>query len=106
VRVEEVRASIRLAREALHRLPDGPVIAKLPRALRPVGEVYHEVESPRGIIGLYLAASGDVMPYRAHWRSPCFVHLQLLPLMARGHLVADMTAIIGSLDIVLCEVDR
>ncbi|HEY8393821.1 MAG TPA: NADH-quinone oxidoreductase subunit D [Thermaerobacter sp.] len=106
VRVREMLESIRLAREALKNLPDGPVMAKLPRALRPQGEVYHEIESPRGIIGLYLVAAGDVMPYRAHWRSPCFVHLQLLPIMARGQLLADLTAIIGSLDIVLCEVDR
>ncbi|QIA27222.1 NADH-quinone oxidoreductase subunit D [Thermaerobacter sp. PB12/4term] len=106
VRIQEILESVRLAREALRRLPGGPVMAKLPRALRPTGEIYHEIESPRGVIGLYLVAGGDVMPYRAHWRSPCFVHLQLLPLMARGHLVADMTAIIGSIDIVLCEVDR
>ena len=56
--------------------------------------------------GVYLVAAGDTNAYRARWRSPCFVHLQLLPLLARGHLVADVVAIIGSIDIVLGEVDR
>ena len=106
VRMYEILESIKIIRQAVKELPDGPVMAKVPRAIRPYGEVYHRVEGPRGEVGVYLVAAGDTNAYRARWRSPCFVNLQLLPLLARGHLVADVVAIIGSIDIVLGEVDR
>ena len=106
VRMYEMLESAKIIRQAVKELPDGPVMAKVPRAIRPYGEVYHRVEGPRGEVGVYLVAAGDTNAYRARWRSPCFVNLQLLPLLARGHLVADVVAIIGSIDIVLGEVDR
>lgn len=107
VRMKEMAESVKIIRQVLKRLPDGPVMAKLPRALRPPkGEVYNRVESPRGEIGVYLISDGKPNPYRIKWRSPCFTHLMLLPEMSRGHLVADLVTCIGSIDIVLGEVDR
>ncbi|MEX2355944.1 MAG: NADH-quinone oxidoreductase subunit D [Thermaerobacterales bacterium] len=107
VRMQEILESIKIIRQTVDLMPEGPVMAKVPRVIRPPqGEVYHRVESPRGEIGVYLISDGGPKPYRIHWRSPCFVHLQMLPLMARGHLLADLVVIIGSIDIVLGEVDR
>jgi NADH-quinone oxidoreductase subunit D len=107
VRMHEIVESIRIIRQALAQLPDGPVMAKLPRVIRPPkGHVYSRVESPRGEVGVYLISDGGPKPYRIKWRAPSFVHLQLLPVMARGHLVADLVVLIGSIDIVLGEVDR
>jgi len=107
VRMKEMMESVKIIRQVMKRLPDGPVMAKLPRALRPPkGQVYNRVESPRGEVGVYLISDGGTGPYRIKWRSPCFTHLMLLPVMARGHLVADLVTCIGSIDIVLGEVDR
>jgi NADH-quinone oxidoreductase subunit D len=68
--------------------------------------VYRAVESPRGELGVYLESDGGPKPYRVHFRTPSFDNLQVLPAMARGHLVADLVAIIGSVDIVLGDIDR
>lgn len=107
VRMKEMAESVKIIRQVLKRLPDGPVMAKLPRALRPPkGQVYHRVESPRGEVGVFLISDGKPNPYRIKWRSPCFTHLMLLPEMSRGHLIADLVTCIGSIDIVLGEVDR
>lgn len=107
VRMQEMKESIRIIRQVIQQLPDGPVMAKMPRVIRPPkGEVYHRVESPRGEIGVYLISDGGPKPYRIKWRAPSFVHLQLLPLLAKNHLIADLVIIIGSLDVVLGEVDR
>ncbi|MBI2874917.1 MAG: NADH-quinone oxidoreductase subunit D [Firmicutes bacterium] len=107
VRMNEIRQSIRIVRQALEGLPEGDFRGKTPKAIRPKGEVYMRTESPRGEIGVYLRGEGGPGPYRLKWRSPSFVHLQLLPLVGpRGLKVADLVAFIGSIDIVLGEVDR
>jgi len=106
VRVQEFYESIKIIRQALKDLPGGPWQGDVPRRMKLVGDVYTRVESPRGEVGVYLVGDGSDQPYRCHYRSPCFVHLQLLEPMGVGHLIADMVAIIGSIDIVMGEVDR
>jgi NADH-quinone oxidoreductase subunit D len=132
VRVAELRESTKIARQALDRLPDGPIItadrkvALPPRAelatsmealihhfklvsegfRPPEGEVYLPIESPKGEIGIYLVSDGTGRPYRVHVRAPSFVNLQSLPVMSEGGMIADLVAIIGSIDPVLGEVDR
>lgn len=108
VRMEEMRQSLRICHQALDRLPDGPVMAeKVPKVIKPpAGEIFHSIEGPKGEIGVYLVSDGTNKPYRLRVRPPCFVNLQSLKKLAVGHLVADVVAIIGTLDIVLGEVDR
>jgi len=107
VRMEEMRQSRRIILQALDRLPDGEIRGKAPRRIRPSkGEVYHVNEGPRGELGVYLISDGSDNAYRCRFRSPCFVNLQALPELCRGHLVADVVAIIGTLDVVLGCVDR
>jgi NADH-quinone oxidoreductase subunit D len=132
VRLEEMRQSLKIIRQALDKLPMGPVrsnnykfvppprseIGVSMEALihhfklwtegfnAPKGSVYSAVESPRGELGVYLESDGGPKPYRIHWRTPSFDNLQSIPLMAKGVLVADLVAIIGSVDIVLGDVDR
>jgi NADH-quinone oxidoreductase subunit D len=107
VRMEEFRQSCRILRQALDRMPEGEVRAKVPKYIKPpAGEVYHVVESPRGEQGFYIVATGGEMPYRMRFRAPSFVNTQALPLMCRGRLMADVVAIIGSIDIVLGDCDR
>jgi NADH-quinone oxidoreductase subunit D len=72
----------------------------------PRGAVYAPVESPRGELGVYLESDGGARPQRVHFRTPSFIHLQALPKLAKGHLVADLVGIIGSVDIVLGDADR
>ncbi len=107
VRVAEMRESVRLVRQALDLMPEGDVMAKMPRTLRPAaGEVYVRTESPRGVLGVHLVSDGTGNPYRLKWRGPCFSNLQALPYMCRGWKIADVVAILGSIDIVLGDVDR
>jgi NADH-quinone oxidoreductase subunit D len=107
VRMEEMRQSCRILEQAIAGLPEGPVRAKVPKYIKPpAGEVYHVVESPRGEQGFYIVSSGGDMPYRMRFRAPSFANLQALPLMCRGGLVADVVAVIGSIDIVLGDCDR
>ncbi|MGH9748865.1 MAG: NADH-quinone oxidoreductase subunit D [Candidatus Polarisedimenticolia bacterium] len=107
VRMEEMRQSCRIIQQALDRLPEGEIRGKVAKYIKPAaGEVYHVVESPRGEQGFHIVATGGEMPYRMRFRSPSFVNLQALPLMCRGRLVADIVAVIGSIDIVLGDVDR
>ena len=132
VRLEEMRQSLKIVRQALDKLPMGAVrsnnykfvppprseIGVSMEALihhfklwtegfnAPKGSVYSAVESPRGELGVYLESNGGPKPYRIHWRTPSFDNLQSIPLMAKGVLVADLVAIIGSVDIVLGDVDR
>lgn len=108
VRMREIEESIRIVRQAMASIPEGDVVGKVPRALKPPAgaEAYGRVEGPRGEVGCYLVSDGSPKPWRIKWRAPCFSNLQPLDLMARGYKVADLVAIVGSTDIVLGEVDR
>ena len=132
VRIEEMRQALRIVQQAMDKLPMGPVrstnhkfippprseIGVSMEALihhfklwtegfnAPKGSIYSAVESPRGELGVYLESDGGPKPYRIHWRTPSYDNLQSLPVMAKGVLVADLVAIIGSVDIVLGDVDR
>jgi NADH-quinone oxidoreductase subunit D len=132
VRMEEMRQSLRIIQQALDKLPYGPfrsnnrkfvppARAELGTSMEavihhfklwtegftiPKGAVYQPVESPKGELGYYVESSGGNKPYRIHMRTPSFVHLQALPFMCKGHLVADLVGIIGSVDIVLGDCDR
>jgi NADH-quinone oxidoreductase subunit D len=132
VRMEEMRQSVRIIRQALDRLPDGPIqsedhkITLPPReeldtsmeALihqfklvtegfsPPAGEVYVGCENPKGELGFYVVSDGSPKPYRVKIRGPSFSNLQAAGIMAKGQLLSDMVAIIGSIDITLGEVDR
>ena len=131
-RMEEMRQSLRIVDQALHRLKPGPFTSnnrkfvppprsELGESMEavihhfklwtegfpaPKGAVFVAVESPRGELGCYLEGDGGPRPHRVHFRTPSFANLQVLPLLSRGHLVADLVGIIGSLDIVLGDVDR
>jgi len=132
VRMEEMRQSLRIVEQGLDRLPSGPFrssnrkfvppprseIGHSMEALihhfklwtegfdAPKGAVYMPVESPRGILACYMVGDGGPKPYRVHFRTPSFANLQALPMMSEGHLVADLVAIISSMDPVLGDVDR
>jgi NADH-quinone oxidoreductase subunit D len=132
VRVEEMRQSNRILKQAIQQLPEGPVIASAPGKIfppqqdiytkmealihhfmlvvegvrLPVGNCYQSIESPRGELGCYIVSDGGTNPYRLKWRAPAFVNLQALPEMSRGCFFADLIAILSSIDIVLAEVDR
>lgn len=132
VRVEEMRQSLRIVEQALDKLPYGPVrsnnrkFVPPPRSElstsmeavihhfklwtegfdMPKGAVYAAAESPRGVLGVYLESDGGPKPHRVHWRTPSFDNLQVLPVLAKGHLVADLVALIGTTDFVLGDIDR
>jgi NADH-quinone oxidoreductase subunit D len=132
VRMEEMRQSLRIIEQGLKNLPAGrfrsdnrkfvpPPRSELGHSMEalihhfklwtegfpaPAGDVFVPVESPRGILGCYLVSDGGTKPYRVHFRTPSFANLQPLPKLAKGHLVADLVAIISSLDTVLGDVDR
>ncbi|HXG92482.1 MAG TPA: NADH-quinone oxidoreductase subunit D [Blastocatellia bacterium] len=107
VRMEEIKQSAIIIEQALDGLPEGPVMAKVPKIIKPpVGEVYHSIEGPKGELGAYLVSDGTGKPYRMRIRPPSYINLQSLKKMSVGHLVADVVAIIGTIDIVLGEVDR
>ena len=108
VRLEEFRQSLRIIRQALDGLPEGPVMGKVPRLIKPpAGETYHAIESPKGELGYFIVSDGkSTSPYRFRVRPPSFCNLQALRQLIRGHLVADVVALIGTLDIVVGEVDR
>ncbi len=132
VRLDEMREALKIVRQAMEGLPEGPFQAKAPHIVLPereemktsiealiyhfkivtegfrppVGEVYQTIESPRGELGYYIVSDGSARPLRCHVRAPSFANLQALPKMAEGHLIADVVAIIASLDPILGEVDR
>lgn len=107
VRMDEMRQSIRIIRQALQRLAPGPIMAKVPKVIKPaVGEAYTSIEAPKGELGYFIVSDGTVNPYRVHVRPPSFVNLQALREMTIGSMVADVVTIIGTIDIVLGEVDR
>ncbi len=132
VRVEELRESNKIVQQTLAGLPEGRIKADAPKVVLPerekmktqmealiyhfkiitegfsvpAGEVYQAIESPRGEMGYYVVSDGTAKPYRVHMRSPSYVNLQALPKMCEGRLIADVVAAIGSIDIVLGEIDR
>jgi len=131
-RVQELRESISMVKQALDGMPEGPTKADAPKVVLPdrekmktqmealiyhfkiitegfavpPGEVYQGVESPRGEMGYYVVSDGTAKPYRVHMRAACFANLQTLPKLCEGRLLADVVAAIGSIDIVLGEIDR
>jgi NADH-quinone oxidoreductase subunit D len=132
VRLEEMRQSLRIVQQAMEGLPEGPVKANAPHIVLPdresmktsiealiyhfkivtegfhppIGEVYQAIESPRGELGFYMVSDGSPKPFRCHVRAPSFANLQALPKMIEGRLIADVVACIGTIDIILGEVDR
>lgn len=132
VRMRELVESSKIVRQALERLKPGPIKADAPKVVLPdrddmrkhmdslihhflivaegfnvpAGEVYHAIEASKGELGVYMRSNGGPKPDRVHFRGPSFVNLQSLPVMSEGEMVADVVAIIGSLDIVLGEIDR
>ena len=107
IRLEEMRQSCRIIDQVLDRLPEGPIRGKVAKVVKPpVGEFYSGIEGPRGELGYYLVSDGSAQPFRLRIRPPTFISLQALRRLVRGHLVADVVAIIGTLDIVLGEIDR
>jgi NADH-quinone oxidoreductase subunit D len=127
-----MRESIAIVGQALEGMPSGPVKANAPKVVLPdrekmktemealiyhfkivtegfavpEGEVYQAIESPRGEMGYYVVSDGSAKPYRVHMRSACLANMQCLPKMCEGRLIADVVAAIGSIDIVLGEIDR
>jgi NADH-quinone oxidoreductase subunit D len=132
VRVAELRESQKICKQALEGMPEGSIRADAPKIILPdrekmktqmealiyhfkivtegftvpAGDVYQAIESPRGEIGFYIVSDGTAKPYRVHVRAPSFANLALLPAMCEGKLIADVVAAIGSIDIVLGDVDR
>jgi NADH-quinone oxidoreductase subunit D len=132
VRLEEMRQSVRIINQALEGMPEGPVKADAPKIVLPdrekmktqmeslihhfkivtegfavpAGEVYQGIESSRGQMGYYIVSDGTAKPYRVHMRNPSFASLQALETMCRGRMLADVVAVIGSIDVVLGEIDR
>jgi NADH-quinone oxidoreductase subunit D len=115
VRVLEMRESVKILQQALNELPDasphispkGQALVKAPRTFRPPkGEAYGRIEAPKGELGFYLVSDGTPQPYRYHIRSPSFVNLTVLEDLCLGHKVADTIIILGSIDIIMGEVDR
>ena len=108
VRLQEMHQSLRIVEQAVAQMPEGPIMAEgMKRILRPpAGEIYMRVESPRGEYGVYIVSNGSDKPYRHKVRGASFSNLSALRAMSIGHYVADVIIILGSIDIVLCEVDR
>jgi NADH-quinone oxidoreductase subunit D len=107
VRIIEMRQSARIIRQALDGLPEGDFAAKTSRVLKPrKGEAYSRIEAPKGELGFYVMSDGTPNPYRVKIRGPSFINLAALPAMSKGALLADVVAILGSIDIVLGEIDR
>lgn len=107
VRIEEMRQAARIIKQAIEKIPNGPVKTPLPPVIKPPkGEAYARVESPRGELGVYVVSDGSPKPYRLKIRAPSFTNVQAFPELAKGHLIADSVMIIGALDPVIGEVDR
>ena len=107
VRVREMFESIKIIRQVLEGIEEGPVMGKVPKIIKvPAGEIYMRTECPRGELGYHLISDGGKKPYRLKVKSSCFTHVSVLPAIAPGLMIADMVAAIGSIDIVLGEVDR
>jgi NADH-quinone oxidoreductase subunit D len=107
LRMREIKESSRILRQCFKQIPDGPVIAKVPRKFKPpAGDAYIRVESARGDMGWYCVSDGSEFPYRTHVRTGSFSAMSIINLLSRGIMIADLVALIASLDIVAPEVDR
>jgi NADH-quinone oxidoreductase subunit D len=107
VRVQEINESIKILRQCLDGIEEGSIMGKVPKVLKvPEGEIYLRTECPRGELGYHLVSDGGKTPYRLKIKSSCFTHVSMLPELAPGQMIADFVATIGSIDIVLGEVDR
>ncbi|MGI6066586.1 MAG: NADH-quinone oxidoreductase subunit D [Bacillota bacterium] len=107
MRMLEIRQSARIIRQALDTIPEGDIMAKVPKVLKiPKGETYCHIEGSKGLLGFYLVSDGGTKPYRLHLHSPSFVNLGAYPKMAKGTVLQDAIASLASIDIVLGEVDR
>jgi NADH-quinone oxidoreductase subunit D len=107
VRMDEMRQSVRIIRQAIDKLPAGEIRTKVPVNVKlPKGEAYSRSESPRGDLGVYMVSEGNDAPYRVKIRAPSFSNLYALTEIMKGWKVADVIAILGSVDIVLSDVDR
>ena len=107
VRAMEMEQSVRIMEQAVERLPEGDVQSTIPKRIRPnAGEIYARTETPKGDLGYYIVSDGSATPNRIKARGPCFVNLSALPAMCRGAMISDVVAVLGSIDIVLGEVDR
>lgn len=107
VRLDEMRQSVEIIEQALRQIPDGPILNKQSFLLKvKEGEGYFRTEAPRGEMGIYLVSDGSEKPYRVKFRTASFANLQILPQILPGRKVADLVAILGSLDLVLPAVDR
>ncbi len=108
IRMDEIRQSIRILQQAIRDLPEGPIQSGKPQyqVRVPAGEAYGRVEAPKGELGYYVVSNGKPNPWRYHVRAPSFVNITALETMAKGNKVADSVAILGSIDIVLGELDR
>jgi len=108
VRIQEMEISLDIIEKALKDMPSGPINAeKLPKKLKPPkGDIYHTVESPRGELGVYIVSDESDIPYKMRWRVPSYSNLMTFPELARGTLIADAIATLGSYDLVIPEIDR
>jgi len=107
VRVEEMRQSVRIIKQAMARLPSGVIRSEVPRLIRPpVGEAYAHIEAPKGELGFYLVSDNSIAPYRCFIRAPSLINLTALSDMAKGWKVADAVITFGSIDVCMGEVDR
>ena len=107
VRILEMEQSLRIIEQAIEQIPDGDVTSAIPRRVKPpVGQVYVRVENPRGELGYFIVSDGTINPKRMKVRAPSFVNLAVISELCKGHMIADVIAILGSIDIVLGEVDR
>jgi len=107
IRMDEIQQSLRILQQALKDIPEGPILLRNPYNVKaPKGEAYGRVEGPKGELGFYIVSDGTSNPYRYHVRSPSFINLTGLEKMCVGQKVADVVVILGSIDIILGEVDR
>ncbi len=107
VRQREMEQSVKIIEQAIANIPEGDVQKAIPKRIRPTpGDIYARTESPRGELGFYIVAADSTTPYRVKGRSPAFVNLSVINEISRGSMIADLVAIVGSIDIVLGEVDR
>lgn len=107
MRIREMEESIKIIKQTLEQIQDGPVLAKVPRLIKPPkGDIYHQIEGSKGTLGYYLVSDGSDKPYRIHIHGPSFVNIGAFPEMASGSTIQDAVAILASLDPILGEIDR